>query len=121
MCIVQYWCTPLDGSNLYKKMALVNLTFDQRKWILKCYWKTEKVEHPPRSQDLTSLDIFLSSAPKIAVYTSKTRTLQDLRREIETACSAVPLATIQNVCQYVARRCQQCTAGGGGYFEHLLL
>jgi hypothetical protein len=26
-----------------KEMALVNLTFDQRKWILKYYWKTETV------------------------------------------------------------------------------
>jgi hypothetical protein len=26
-----------------KKMALVNLTLEQRKWILKCFWKTENV------------------------------------------------------------------------------
>jgi hypothetical protein len=24
-------------------MALVNLTFEQRKWILKYYWKTENI------------------------------------------------------------------------------
>jgi hypothetical protein len=30
---------------------------------------------------------------KNAVYTSKPRTMQDLRREIESECSAVPLAT----------------------------
>jgi hypothetical protein len=47
--------------------------------------------------------------------------MQDLRRETEIACAAVPLATKQNVCQYVARRCQQCIAAGGGHFEHLWL
>jgi hypothetical protein len=118
--IAYYWCTPLDGSNLLKrKMALVNLTPEQRKLILKCYWKIENVEYPPRSPDLTPLDFFLWAALNNAVYTSTPRTLQDLRRETETACSAVTLATIQNICQSVARCCQQCIAAGGGHFEHL--
>jgi hypothetical protein len=26
-----------------KKLALVNLTFEQCKWIIKCYWKMENV------------------------------------------------------------------------------
>jgi hypothetical protein len=78
----------------------------------------EDVEYPPRSPDLTPLDFFLWGALKNAVYTSTPRTLQDLRGEIETACAAVPLATIQNVYQSVVRR-QQCVAGGGGHFEHL--
>jgi hypothetical protein len=36
-------------------------------WILKCYWKTENVEYPPRSPDLTPLDFFLWGALKNAV------------------------------------------------------
>jgi hypothetical protein len=70
---------------------------------------------------LTPLDSFLLGALKNAVYVTKPRTLQDLRRETEIARAAVPLATIQKVCQSVARRCQQCiaAAAGGGYFEHL--
>jgi hypothetical protein len=67
----------------------------------------------PRSPDLTPLDFFLLDALRSAVYSSKPRTLQDLRRETEIACAAGPLATIQNVCQPVARRCQCVTAGGG--------
>jgi hypothetical protein len=39
--------------------------------------------------------------------------LQDLRREVKMACAAVPLATMRNVWQSVARRCQQCIAAGG--------
>jgi hypothetical protein len=73
-------------------MVLVNLTFEQRKCILKCYWKTENVDYPPRSPDLTPLDFFLWGAVKNAVYTvytSKPSTLPDVRREIETACAAV--------------------------------
>jgi hypothetical protein len=100
-------------------MALVNLTCEQRKLILKCCWKAVNVEYQPRSPDLTPLDFVLCGAIKNAVYTSKPRTLQDLRRETEIACAAVPLATIQNVCQSVARRCQQCIAAGGRYFERL--
>jgi hypothetical protein len=43
----------------------------------------------------------------------------ELRNKNETACAAVPLATIQNVCQSVAHRFQQSIAAGGGHFEHL--
>jgi hypothetical protein len=75
-------------------MALVNLAFQQREWIPKCYWKTANVEYPPRLPDLTPLDFFLWVALKDAVYSSKPRKLQDLRSETETACAAVPLATI---------------------------
>jgi hypothetical protein len=79
----------------------------------------ENVEYPPRSPNLTPLDFFLWGTIKNAVYTSKPRTPQDLRREIEIACAAVPLATIQNVCQPAARRRQQIIAAGGGHSEYL--
>jgi hypothetical protein len=78
----------------------------------------EKVEYPLRSPDLTALDFFLWVALKNAVYISEPLTLQDMRREIEIACAVVPLATIQNVCQSVARRCQQYIAAGDVYYEH---
>jgi hypothetical protein len=76
------------------------------------------VDYPPRSHDLTPLDVSLCGALKNAVHTSTPRTLQDLTRDTETACAAVQLATIQNVCQSGARR-QQCIAAVGGHFEHL--
>jgi hypothetical protein len=67
-------------------------------------WMERKlnVEYPPRSPDLTPLHFLLWGALKTVVYISE---LQDLRCEIETACAAVPFATVQNVCQSVARRC----------------
>jgi hypothetical protein len=103
--------------NYVKKMESVNLTFEQPKWILKCHWKTGTVEYPPRSPNPTPLHFFLWGAVKNSVYTSKLRTLQDVRRDTEITCAAVPLATIQNVCQSVAR--QQCISDGGGHFKHL--
>jgi hypothetical protein len=94
-------------------MALVNLKFEQRRWIFKCYWKLENMEHPPRSPDLTPLDFFLWDYLKNAIYSSKPRTLQDL-------CHCYS-RTVQNICQYVARRCQQGIAACGKHFEHLRL
>jgi hypothetical protein len=61
-------------------MAVVNLTFEQLLWILKCCWKEEKAECPPRSPDLTTLYFLLWGALKNAVYTSTPRILQDVRR-----------------------------------------
>jgi hypothetical protein len=57
----------------------------------------DNVEYPPRSPDLTPLYLSLWAALKNAVYISNPRSLQDLRREIENTCAAVPLATIENV------------------------
>jgi hypothetical protein len=95
-------------------MALVNLTFEQRTWILKCCWRTENAEYPSRSTDLTPLDTFLwggGGILKKCFLHLNTTHMQDLRRDIEIACAAVPLATIQNICQ-------QCIAAGGGHSEH---
>jgi hypothetical protein len=66
-----------------------------------------------------TIRLFLWSAIKNAVYASKPRALQDLRRETETACASVPLATIQKVCQSGARHCQQYFAAGDEHFEDL--
>jgi hypothetical protein len=100
-------------------MSLENLTFEQRKCIFKCYSKIENAEYPPRSPDLTPFDFYLWGAVHNADYTSQPSILQDVRREIDTACAVVPRATIQNVCQSAARRYPQCNAAGGGHFEHL--
>jgi hypothetical protein len=53
------------------------------------------------------------------VCTRKSRTLQDLRKEIEITAVAIPSATLQEVCQSVARYHQQCIGDGGRYFKDL--
>jgi hypothetical protein len=99
-----------------KEMALVNLKYEQLKWILKFYLKMENMEYPSRSPDLTP-DFFLWGALKNAVYTLTPRTLQDLRREIEIELAAVPLdRTSANLLHVVVKK---CIAAGGGHFEHL--
>jgi hypothetical protein len=51
MRIAYFWCTPVDGSiNCKKKMALLQLVFEKRKWIRKCYWKAENVTEIQRLQ-----------------------------------------------------------------------
>jgi hypothetical protein len=48
-CASIYWCTPLDGSIQCKRKCLFSqLTFEKRKWIVKCYWKTETVTEVQR-------------------------------------------------------------------------
>lgn len=39
--------------------------------------------------------------------------------ETLTACAAIPLQTIQEVCHSVAHTYQHCNDTGGGYFKHL--
>jgi hypothetical protein len=69
------------------------------------------------STNITRPNTIIPFPLKNVIYTSKPRTLQDLRREIETECAAIPLTTVRNFCQSVARRCQQYIAAGGGHLN----
>jgi hypothetical protein len=62
-------------------MALVNLTFEQRKRFVSGIGK-QNAEYPPRSHDITPLDFFLCSALQNSVYTSTPRALQDLKLHV---------------------------------------
>jgi hypothetical protein len=88
MRIAFYWCTPLDGNNLRKrKWRLINLNFEQSKWIVKCCSKTENVTEVQRRWKNEFLE-FLEFGVKFKLH--------------------VPLATIQKSNnQSFARRCQQ--------------
>jgi hypothetical protein len=63
---------------------LLDVCFPGR-WIV----RRGSVEYPPRSSDLTPVHFFLCGDLTNAVYTSNPRTLQDLRRETETARAAL--------------------------------
>ena len=76
-------------------------------------------EFPPRSPDLTRLDLYLRGTLKNTVYATKPQTLEVLRDRIEYAINAIPLATIQTVCHSVRRR-WECTVAEGGHFECVL-
>ena len=71
-------------------------------------------EFPPRSPDLTPLDIYLWGTSKNTVCATKPQTQEELRDQIEHAINDIPLTTIQTVC-----RCWECTVAEGGHFEHV--
>ena len=78
----------------------VKLLFDERKLLLKCYWKVierreSTTEFPSQSPDLTPLDLYLWGTLKNMVYATNPQTLEDLRDQIEHAINDIPLATIQ--------------------------
>jgi hypothetical protein len=62
---------------------------------------------PRSSTHDVSVATVLQACTQSRTHASKPRTLQDLRRETETLCAAVPLATIQDVCLSIARHYQQ--------------
>ena len=74
------------------------------------------MEFPPRSPDITPLDVYLCETLKNTVYVTKPQTLEELRDQIEHAINDIPLATIQMVCHSVRRRHWECTVAEGGHF-----
>jgi hypothetical protein len=80
---------------------------------------TGRAKHLPQSPVLTPLHFYLWGTLKNNVYAEKPRTLQDLRHKIETACAAIPLQTIQEVCHSVACSHQRCTDADSECSEHL--
>jgi len=95
-------------------MAEAQLSFEQRKTILKWYLKFENVVEVQRQgrREYATL--------KQVVYRRKLATLAVLREEIETACAAIHVDSLVNVAQAVVRRNQKCLDANGNHFEHLL-
>jgi hypothetical protein len=78
-----------------------------------------RVEYPPQSPDITPLNCYVWDNIKSIVCSKKQRRLQDLRYKIEIMSVAVLLATLQEVCHYVACCYQQCIGAADRHFEHL--
>ncbi|GBM99458.1 hypothetical protein AVEN_133478-1 [Araneus ventricosus] len=75
------------------------------------------VEWPPRSSDLTPLDLFLWGHIRGPVYASPPPTLQDLRRRITDACASVTPAMLHNVQREIQSRVQMCIVANGEHFD----
>ena len=69
---------------------------------------------------LTPLDLYIWGTLKDVVYRRKLAKLAVLQEEIETACAAIHVDTLDNVAQAVVRRNQKCLDADGNHFEHLL-
>ncbi|GBN34663.1 hypothetical protein AVEN_176139-1 [Araneus ventricosus] len=75
-------------------------------------------EWPPRSPDLTLMDIFLWGYLKQQVYATPPPTLQDLQRRIKDACANMTPAMLHRVQREVQARVQMCIVADGEKFEH---
>jgi hypothetical protein len=85
----------------------------------RCIGRRGSVEYPLRSLNLTPPNFSLWGYLKDAVYSTKPSTLQELWKEIERSCAAVPAATLVATWQSVVHCCQLCHAANGGHFEHM--
>ena len=76
------------------------------------------IKYPPRSPDLTPMDLFMWGHVKHKVYTTKPATIIELRAAIERECTDIPIELIRNVLDSVSERCQLCMDHNGHQFEH---
>jgi hypothetical protein len=69
------------------------------------------------SVDLTSLDYFLRGHLKTVVYSSKPRSLDELKVRITNAIHEISEQQLRNVFNEVEYRFEKCVVNDGGYVE----
>jgi hypothetical protein len=103
-----------DGATCHTSnasMALIQSFFDD--WIIsKNLW-------PPRSPDLTSPDFLLWGYLKERVYTTRPRTLDDLKDNITNEINGADNTMLRRTDRNMERRVQLCLEEEGGHFQHL--
>ena len=85
-------------------MAGNQLSFKERKFVLKCYWKTENATEVQR---------------RFTDEFAKPRTIDALKLEIERQCRDIPNDMFCDVCESLGARYQRCLDNNGHQFEHL--
>nr|CAI5841522.1 unnamed protein product [Callosobruchus analis] len=75
------------------------------------------IEFPPRSPDLTPLDLFLWGIVKDGVYKRKPRNLDILWNEIQAVCREISLDVLIRCTESVVTRTQNCIDAAGHQFE----
>ena len=85
-------------------MAGNQLSLEERKFVLKCYWKTES----------SSNSIFV-----LKCYGNQPRTIDALKLKIERQCRDIPNDMFRDVCESLGARYQRCLDNNGHQFEHL--
>ena len=86
--------------------------------------RTDSIEFPPRSPDLTPLDFFLWGYVKDKVYSTKPATINELRSSIEIKCTQIQheMIMIRNVCKSESSRIffPQCMINHVSYGEKFI-
>lgn len=75
---------------------------------------------PPHSPDLNPPDFFLWGYLKDRVYTSKPRTIEELKSNITKEIKGISQETCKRVIQNFAVRIRECGNLQGGHMEHIL-
>ena len=86
-------------------MAANQLSLEERKFVLKCYWKTENATEVQRR--------FTS---EFAKPPPTRRTIDALKLEIERQCRDIPNDMFRDVCKSLGARYQRCL-DNNGHFE----
>lgn len=88
----------------------------QNRWI----GQGGPTEWPPRSPDLTPLDLFLWGYLKSKVYATPIENLGELQKRIIQQCALMSEEMIQRAFDNVFFRIAYCQEMGGSHFENLL-
>ena len=79
--------------------------------------KGADVTWPPSSPDLTPLDFYLWGFVKEKVAQSSPKTVEELKRAIETVVHQIPADTCRRVAEEAKRRAERCISKNGGQVE----
>ena len=95
-----------------------------RKWLTDTFgnrWIGRRggLEWPPRSPDLTPPDFFLWGVIKEAVYSTKPRSLEELKERITNTFLSITPELCHKVCSSMENRVLKCIKVNGGQFEYL--
>ena len=78
------------------------------------------VRWPPRSPDLSPLDVFFFCHIKTKVYSTRPTTVENMQNHIIDQIASVTPQMLQNVRRSFARHITLLIEQNGGHFEHLL-
>ena len=95
-----------------------------RKWLTDTFgnrWigRSGGLEWPPRSPDLTPPDFFLWGVIKKAVYSTKPRSLEEMKERITNAFYSITPELCHKVCSSRENRVLKCIEVNGRQFEYL--
>ena len=77
------------------------------------------IEWSPRSPDLTATDYFLWGYLKDRVYRSDPKPLEQLKENIETRISLIPLTMLSQVVGNLSIKINECVARKGGHLQDI--
>ena len=115
----------MDPTNsfLMQDGAGIHTSNDAIEWInflWKDRWiglKSERLEFPPYSMDLTPMDFSFWGNVKFLVAQKKPENTEELRSSIIDVMNNFEVDLIIKMCQDVNERCRKCISKNGGRFE----